>query len=47
MNRADTYALMTEYTKDPSLIKHMLAVEAVRQYCHHARTYHGQALQAY
>ncbi len=33
MNRADAFALMTEYTKDPSLIKHMLAVEAaVRAY---------------
>ena len=31
MNRADAYALMTEHTKDPSLVKHMLAVEAVRQ----------------
>jgi putative nucleotidyltransferase with HDIG domain len=28
MNRADALALMTEYTKNPSLIKHMLAVEA-------------------
>jgi putative nucleotidyltransferase with HDIG domain len=28
MNRADACALVTEYTKDPSLIKHMLAVEA-------------------
>ena len=28
MNRADAYALLTEYTKNPSLIKHMLAVEA-------------------
>jgi putative nucleotidyltransferase with HDIG domain len=28
MNRADAYALMTEYTQNPSLIKHMLAVEA-------------------
>lgn len=28
MNRADAYALMTEYTKDPSLVKYMLAVEA-------------------
>jgi putative nucleotidyltransferase with HDIG domain len=28
MNRADAYALLTEYTKSPSLIKHMLAVEA-------------------
>jgi hypothetical protein len=28
MNRADAFALVTEYTKNPSLIKHMLAVEA-------------------
>lgn len=28
MNRADAYALVTEYTKNPSLIKHMLSVEA-------------------
>jgi putative nucleotidyltransferase with HDIG domain len=28
MNRADAYALLTEYTNSPSLIKHMLAVEA-------------------
>ena len=28
MNRADAYALMTEYTKNPGLVKHMLAVEA-------------------
>jgi putative nucleotidyltransferase with HDIG domain len=28
VNRADAYALLTEYTKDPSLIKHGLAVEA-------------------
>src|SRR5438309_5663167 len=28
MNRADAYALMTQYTENPSLIKHMLAVEA-------------------
>ncbi|MCS6850859.1 MAG: HDIG domain-containing protein [Gemmataceae bacterium] len=28
MNRADAFALMTEYTTNPSLIKHMLAVEA-------------------
>jgi putative nucleotidyltransferase with HDIG domain len=28
MNRADAFALLTEYVKDPSLIKHMLAVEA-------------------
>src|SRR5947209_9844029 len=28
MNRADAYALLTEYTKNPSLVKHMLAVEA-------------------
>ena len=33
MNRADAYALVTEYTQNPSLIKHMLAVEAaVRAY---------------
>ena len=28
MNRADAYALVTEYTKNPALVKHMLAVEA-------------------
>src|SRR5262249_26576336 len=28
MNRADAYALLTEYTQNTSLIKHMLAVEA-------------------
>src|SRR5262245_50742617 len=28
MNRADAYALMTTYTQNPSLVKHMLAVEA-------------------
>src|SRR5437588_139990 len=28
MNRADAYALVTEYTQNQSLIKHMLAVEA-------------------
>src|SRR5438128_257066 len=28
MNRAAAYALLTEHTKSPSLIKHMLAVEA-------------------
>ncbi len=28
MNRADAFALVTEYTKNPSLVKHMLAVEA-------------------
>jgi putative nucleotidyltransferase with HDIG domain len=28
MNRADAFALVSEYTKNPSLIKHMLAVEA-------------------
>src|SRR5690349_4680962 len=28
MNRADAYALMTEYTQSDSLRKHMLAVEA-------------------
>jgi putative nucleotidyltransferase with HDIG domain len=28
MNRAEAFALLTEYIKDPSLIKHMLAVEA-------------------
>lgn len=29
MARADAYALLTEYVKDQSLIRHMLAVEAV------------------
>jgi putative nucleotidyltransferase with HDIG domain len=28
MNRAEAFALLTEYTKNPSLVKHMLAVEA-------------------
>ncbi|MBV9125231.1 MAG: HDIG domain-containing protein [Planctomycetes bacterium] len=28
MNRADAYALLTEYVKDQSLIRHMVAVEA-------------------
>src|SRR5436305_7513944 len=28
MNRAEAFSLVTEYTKNPSLIKHMLAVEA-------------------
>jgi putative nucleotidyltransferase with HDIG domain len=28
MNRADAYTLLTEYVKDQSLIRHMLAVEA-------------------
>jgi putative nucleotidyltransferase with HDIG domain len=28
MNRADAYALLTEYVKDPGLVRHMLAVEA-------------------
>jgi putative nucleotidyltransferase with HDIG domain len=28
MNRSEAYALVTEYTQNPSLIKHMLAVEA-------------------
>jgi predicted hydrolase (HD superfamily) len=28
MNRADALALLTEYTQNPSLVKHMLAVEA-------------------
>src|SRR5437763_10707905 len=33
MNRADAYALVTEYTQNPSLIKHMLSVEtAMRAY---------------
>src|SRR6266508_2744914 len=28
MSRADAFALLTQYTKNPSLVKHMLAVEA-------------------
>src|SRR2546422_161002 len=28
MNRADAFALVKEYTQNPSLIRHMLAVEA-------------------
>jgi putative nucleotidyltransferase with HDIG domain len=35
MNRADAFALVCEYTKNPSLIKHMLAVEAAM--CAYAR----------
>ena len=31
MDRIGAYQLMTEYTQDPSLVRHMLAVEAVRQ----------------
>lgn len=27
MNRADAFALLTEYVKNPNLSKHMLAVE--------------------
>lgn len=35
MHRADAFALVTEYTQNPSLIKHMLAVEAaMRAYAH-------------
>jgi putative nucleotidyltransferase with HDIG domain len=29
MNRADAFALVNEYVKDPSLVRHMLSVEAV------------------
>jgi putative nucleotidyltransferase with HDIG domain len=33
MNRADAFALLTEYVKDPGLVRHMLAVEiAMRAY---------------
>jgi putative nucleotidyltransferase with HDIG domain len=28
MNRADAFALLNEYVKDPSLVRHMLSVEA-------------------
>ena len=28
MNRADAFALLNEYVKDPALVRHMLAVEA-------------------
>jgi len=35
MNRTDAIALLHEYTQDPSLIKHMLAVEAAM--CAYAR----------
>jgi len=28
MNRAEAFALVTEYTHNPRLVKHMLAVEA-------------------
>jgi putative nucleotidyltransferase with HDIG domain len=35
MNRADAYALLAEYVKDPGLVRHMLAVEAaMRAYAH-------------
>src|SRR5438132_5569390 len=35
MNRTDAMALVQDYTQDPSLIKHMLAVEAaMRAYAH-------------
>jgi predicted hydrolase (HD superfamily) len=30
MNRTDAFALLTASTKNPSLIKHMLPVEAVQ-----------------
>ena len=33
MNRSDAYALVVEYTQNPSLIKHMLAVEAAMRAC--------------
>src|ERR1700687_1417858 len=35
MNRSDAYALVTEYTLNPNLVKHMLAVEAAM--CAYAR----------
>ena len=33
MNRSDAMALMKEYTQNPSLVKHMLAVEAAMRAC--------------
>ena len=32
MNRAEAYTIVTEYVKNPSLIKHMLAVEAAMRF---------------
>lgn len=32
MNRAEAYNIVTEYVKNPSLIKHMLAVEAAMRF---------------
>jgi len=32
MNRDEAYTIVTEYVKNPSLIKHMLAVEAAMRY---------------
>ena len=33
MNRADAFALVSEHTQNPSLVKHMLAVEAAMRAC--------------
>jgi predicted hydrolase (HD superfamily) len=33
MNRTEAFALMTEYTQNQSLVKHMLAVEAAVRAC--------------
>src|SRR5690242_151543 len=32
MNRADAYALLTEYVKDPGLVRHCLSVEAAMRF---------------
>ncbi len=32
MNRADAFALLTEYVTDQSLVRHCLSVESVKYY---------------